>query len=312
MATSVETQDGQVSRLSVWRRTTLAVLGVGALLGASACSTGGGASIGLTAPGGSGSGTPAAVTVGPMFTSEVFHDPVTGESLPYNLHLPADYDPARAYPMVLYLADAGATGSAVTTPLADVGARVWAADAEQALRPSIVVVPEYPGPVIDDTGSATDDYLEMTTRLVTSLEISHAVDQGRVYGTGEGMGATAVAHLAAEHPGLFAGVLLVGGRPDLADPVGLADSTLVSVVAADDRAAVAAQSALEDLLAKRHVTCATATWQTAWSSARLSASATSVLAQGDRATLVRLEGGGAVNAYRIPRLREWLLRQSAT
>ncbi|MCB0907957.1 MAG: hypothetical protein KDB63_12670, partial [Nocardioidaceae bacterium] len=114
------------------------------------------------------------------------------------------------------------------------------------------------------------------------------------------------------HPGLFAGVLLVGGRPDLADPVGLADSTLVSVVAADDRAAVAAQSALEDLLAKRHVTCATATWQTAWSSARLSASATSVLAQGDRATLVRLEGGGAVNAYRIPRLREWLLRQSAT
>lgn len=298
-------------RLSVLRRTTATILGIGALLGASACSTGGGASIGLATPGGSDTGAGAAVTVGPMFTDEVFHDPVTGQSLPYNLHLPADYNPARAYPMIVYLADAGATGGPVTTPLADVGARVWAADAEQAVRPSLVVVPEYPRAVLDDaTGAVTGDYLEMTTRLVTSLEIGYAVDQGRVYGTGVGMGATAVAHLAAEHPDLFAAALLVGGRPDLADPKGLADATLVSVAASEDQAAVTAQSAARDLLVKRHVVCGSDTWDARWSAARLSASAHRALAEGNSATLIRIAGGDAATAYRIAGLREWLFAQS--
>lgn len=302
-----------MASLSVFRRTALAAVGAGALLGVSACSAGGSAALSVETPGAADPAAPGSVTVGPTFTTATFADPVTGQSLSYNLHLPADYDPARAYPMVVYLGDADTVGKSVTAPLTGYGAHVWASDAEQSRRASIVVVPQYPGVILDDHGTlATTDYVEMTGRLVTWLENSYAVDQGRVYGTGEGMGATAIAYLSAEHPDLFTASLLVAGRPDLASPVGLADATFVSVATSDDDVAIAAQAAVHRLLVRRQVACGLATWDAPWSAGRLDAEARRMLAEGNRANLVRLDGTPAGSAYRITALREWLFRQSAS
>lgn len=48
------------------------------------------------------------------FRQFTFTDPETGLLLTYNLFIPKEYDPAQAYPMVLFMHDAGVTG---TNPL---------------------------------------------------------------------------------------------------------------------------------------------------------------------------------------------------
>lgn len=62
------------------------------------------------------------------FTQEEFVSPFTGQVLPYNLCLPADFDPSVRYPLVLFVHDAGAVGT----------------DVNQARNRCIVVAPQYP------------------------------------------------------------------------------------------------------------------------------------------------------------------------
>jgi hypothetical protein len=135
------------------------------------------------------------------FQQATYEDGETGESLPYNIYLPDDYDASKSYPMVLYIADSSLVGQDVTAPLSQYGALIWASDAEQAKHESIVVVPEYPSVIIDDHDSyTTTDYVDMTARLVAAVQEEYSVDPDRVYGTGQSMGCMTVMYLAASTP----------------------------------------------------------------------------------------------------------------
>lgn len=85
------------------------------------------------------------------FVQREFVSPFTGQSLPYNLYLPHNYDPAKRYPLVLFIHDAGVASGPVTHTLYQGnGATSWAEPEAQARHECIVVAPEYPFITVDD------------------------------------------------------------------------------------------------------------------------------------------------------------------
>jgi predicted peptidase len=100
-----------------------------------------------------GSSLPA--TTEPVTTSKVinavvddfeqlqFTDPATGTTLSYNLFTPRNYDPAKRYPLVLFMHDASVVGAAPTGPLVQgLGAVSWATPDDQTRHPCFVVAPQ--------------------------------------------------------------------------------------------------------------------------------------------------------------------------
>jgi predicted peptidase len=340
---------------SLTRRAALAAACGTLLLGVTACgsstsstSTASSASDSSAASGPPSGAAPASTTpsaalekliadgVADAFEQATYEDAETGESLPYNIYLPEDYDASQAYPMVLYIADSSLVGQDVTAPLNQYGALIWASTSEQAERESIVVVPEYPSVILDDHGSyTTTDYVEMTARLVAAVQDEYSVDPDRVYGTGQSMGAMTVMYLAAQYPDLFAAELIVSGQWDPTQLEGLAGETFTYTAAGGDENASGGQGDVEGLLDEAGVPYGTGTdWDATWSEAKLNRAARAMYASGAAANFATFATGTVLTAagqsssssgmgssehmasfepaYRITALRAWLFAQSAS
>jgi predicted peptidase len=119
----------------------------------------------------------------------------------YLLFLPADYDPARQWPLLLFLHGAGERGD----DLERVGIHGPPRLVEERPQdfPFIVVSPQ----VADD--------LIWSTRLLDALleEVTetYAVDEDRIYVTGLSMGGYGTWHLAMEFPQRFAAIAPISG-----------------------------------------------------------------------------------------------------
>jgi len=271
--------------------------------------------------------------VASTFTQETYTDATTGTTLPYNVYVPADYDAAKTYPLVLYIADSSLVGQDVTAPLSQYGALIWASSTEQAEHESIVVVPEYPEVIIDDHGSfTTTDYWEMTRRLVQSVSSTYSVDPTRVYGTGQSMGAMTVMSLAATYPDLFAAELIVSGQWDITQLQGLAGETFTYTAAGGDENASGGQTDVQAMLDTAGVAYSTTELDATASAADQDAAVTAMYAAGDSANFATFttgtvltasgsssSGGMGANehmasfqpAYEIAALRDWLFAQTA-
>ncbi|WP_280369966.1 alpha/beta hydrolase-fold protein [Nocardia wallacei] len=264
------------------------------------------------------------------FQQFAFQDVQTGLSLPYNLFVPADYDPAKSYPLVLFIADSSLVGQDVTAPLSQYGALIWAGPEDQAKHESLVLVPEYPEVIIDDHGSyTTTDYVEMTTRLLDSVTGNYSVDPHRVYGTGQSMGCMTIMYLAARHPEVFAAELFVSGQWDINQLGNLASEKFCYIAAGGDSNASAGQTSVENMLTAAGVPFRTATWDATWPASQLATAATQLFAAGDRinfatftpGTVLEVSGSSSpMNsehmasfepAYKITRLRDWIFQQTA-
>lgn len=207
--------------------------------------------------------------VRPTFEQATYADATTGKTLPYNIYLPDDYDSSKTYPLVLFITDATLVGQAVTAPLSQYGALIWASSQEQAKHQSIVLAPEYPEVIIDHrSGHTVTPYVEMTRRLLAFIAARYSVDPERVHGTGQSMGCLATLLLAAEHPDLFAAELFVSGQWAIDQLHGLSTQKFVYIAAGGDPSAPAGQVAVEKLLRSDGVPFQTATWDATWSASR--------------------------------------------
>lgn len=281
-----------------------------AVLGAAGCGTStstasGSASTGATTASSSSAATsaasggvdvPALTTlvseVAPKFKQATYADATTGKSLPYNIYLPDGYDSSKTYPLVLFITDSTLVGQAVTAPLSQYGALIWASSLEQAKHKSIVLAPEYPEIIIDDrNGHTTTPYVEMTARLVKAVAAKYSVDPKRVYGTGQSMGCLTTLLLAAEHPDLFAAELFVSGQWDISQLQGLTKQKFFYITAAGDPNAPAGQVAVEKLLKTVGVPYQTATWDATWSASKTAGAAASLFAAGDSANFATFTAG---------------------
>ncbi len=191
----------------------------------------------------------------PAYRQCSYTDGETGKTISYNLYLPASYDPAKSYPLVLFIGDAGTVGGDVARPVSQGnGGMIWAAPAEQARHPVLVLVPQYPEVILDDHGGHTmTEYVELTARLVRHIASSYAVDQHRIYGTGQSMGCMTVMYLAAQHPDLFAATLLVDGQWDIAALGGLVSQTFLYVAAGGDDKALGGLEDVRHMLDQKNI-----------------------------------------------------------
>jgi predicted peptidase len=127
--------------------------------------------------------------------------------LPYLLSLPAGYgdDPAKAWPLILFLHGAGERGENDMVLLRKEGIPKVA---EVRDLPFITVSPQCP------PNSWWSEYIDTLTALLDHIAGTYRVDRTRVYLTGLSMGGYGSWHLATEHPERFAAVVpICGGGP---------------------------------------------------------------------------------------------------
>lgn len=214
-------------------------------------------------------------TIPERFTQETYTDDETGLSITYNLFLPASYDENGSYPLVVFIADSSCTGDDATRSLTQGrGALVWATDEWQAAHPSIVVVPTYPETILDDhDGYTTTPYVELTKRFIDHMSANYAVDQSRVFGTGQSMGCMTTLILASQYPDLYAGCMFVDGQWDTTTLAGLENQTFVYFAAEDDTPAWTGSQELMQLFDTNGTTYGYMQWQGNWTPDELSQAA---------------------------------------
>ena len=177
-----------------------------------------------------------------------FIDPVTGLSLDYNLYIPSGYDPTQTYPLVMFLHDAGVTGSNPRRVLQQgLGAVAFASPEDQARHPAFVLAPQFPVPLANDAGQ-TSVYVEMIPRLLDQLAGTWSVDRDRLYTTGQSGGCMTSIALGVTQPDLFAGTLCVAGQWNPAVVAPLADDNLWVIVSEDDAKAFPGMTAIMQVL----------------------------------------------------------------
>ena len=133
-----------------------------------------------------------------------------GNSMPYNLYLPENYDANKKYPLLFFVADASANINEVTTPLFQGNGATSFLD-----KNCIILAPQYTADLVDKLGMMTTDEniwtdgLELITNLLFDVIENYSVDKNRIYGTGQSQGGMTNIAISDKYPDLFAAQLLV-------------------------------------------------------------------------------------------------------
>lgn len=173
-------------------------------------------------------------------------------TLQYNLFVPENYDPAKKYPLVLFIHDAGCEGAdPLYTLTQGLGAVAFASPEDQRECPCFVLAPQVPA----NTRMTTDDFtvtpeLEEIMDTVRFVMEQYAIDPGRVLTTGQSMGCMASCELLIRYPAFFAGALLVAGQwsPERMAEKAL-DNNIWILVSAGDRGAFPGMNAVTEAMA---------------------------------------------------------------
>lgn len=263
-------------------------------------------------------GTPMASTaektlVADDFTQHEFVSPYTGQTLPYNLYLPDDYNPDEKYPLVLFIHDAGVASAQVKHPLYQGnGATSWAEPEAQARHKCIVVAPEYPYITVDDNWNYSH-HLDATVALINDLQTKYSIDADRIYTTGQSMGCMSSIVLMLKEPDLFAGALLVAGKwnPEVMAP--LAKQNIWIISCEGDQSSNTLQGQAVETWRSMGNNVTEATWDMALSPDELSAEADKMSAEGNHLLFTHLTGGNHratwFVAYGIRGVQDWLFSQ---
>lgn len=145
------------------------------------------------------------------FSKPDFHDPKTGKMMKFSLFVPYHYDPAKSYPLVLFIQDEYSCRPRHDEPLLQgLGGVVWAEPSEQAKHECFVLVPAYFNAIADSSFKTTQD-LDITMDLLDTLQTLYNIDAKRLYLTGQSMGAMAALAMNEKYPNRFAASLLIAG-----------------------------------------------------------------------------------------------------
>lgn len=153
----------------------------------------------------------------------------SGDTLPYRILFPQDYDSSKKYPLLLFLHGAGERGHDNKKQLTH-GAKLFLTPENRINFPALVVFPQCPANdywssvTIDRTTSPytlTFDYtrpetqaLGLAIQLVKQLIAHERVDKKRVYITGLSMGGMGTFEAVYRYPKLFAAAAPICGGGD--------------------------------------------------------------------------------------------------
>jgi predicted peptidase len=185
-----------------------------------------------------------------LFKEFKYHDPATGLIVPYDLYLPANYDPAKKYPLVLALHGSGQRAQSLDMVLKRYKmATIWAEDSEAGINQCIVLAPQCASADDLDNWTTLQMYnnkkaalpytatawLDAAYRLLENTMKDYSIDTNKIYATGLSVGGFAAYTIAIEHPDTFAAIVPVCGGADPAKVSALRDKVAIwTFHAADD------------------------------------------------------------------------------
>lgn len=262
------------------------------------------------------------------FEQKVWTDPETGDVLPYNLFVPKDYDPARSYPLVNFMHDAGATSEdPLFTLKQGLGAICWASPEDQAKRPCFVLAPQFAEIIADDDDNASS-MLDTTINLIKALTKTYSIDPKRLYTTGQSGGGMLSIAMNIKYPDFFAASLLVACQwgPELVAP--MAGNRLFILTSQDDPGAFPGQNAVTKALEAAGAKVSRAIWDGTWSPEQFRFAFDDIDAEDTRINYISFAQGTVIPAsdtsqgaaghrntwriaYTIEPVREWIFRAQA-
>ena len=274
--------------------------------------------------------------IAPKFQTLTFIDPETGLSMDYNLFVPKNYDPAKKYPLLMFIADASTAGLGAMAPLKQgYGGIIWATDAEQAKHPSFVLVPAFKGQKnAHGPNSAVNDDFQVSPEVDTAYKLlnhvvaQYSIDHNRLYATGQSMGGMISFYLNAKHPDVFAASLFVSSQWDIKVLEPLAKMKFFYIVSKGDEKASGGMKEVGDMLKKDGVHFGSTEFAANLPNAEQEQHIQSLLKEGNPINFVQFtantvapqaymnSGGGAEHMYAFDRayllsgVRDWLFQQS--
>lgn len=256
----------------------------------------------------------------PQFRQLTYSDEETGKTLQYNLFSPKNIEEGKAYPLVLFMADASTPGTDVTRPLTQgYGALIWATEEWQTEHPCFVLVPQYSGVAVNDAYEHTDE-VDMVMRLVKSIAKDRNVDNNRLYTTGQSMGGMISMYYNATYPDVFAASVFVDCHWDSATFPELVKHKFTFITAGK----AGTFGALEAAADKAGVKYEYEEWSARLPQQEQDRLASEELAKGapiniinfESKTVLPADGKGSEHmysfdyAYRLTPVREWLFSQT--
>lgn len=135
--------------------------------------------------------------------------------IPYNLYIPRNYDPAKKYPLVLFMHDAEPSGTdPLLTLVQGIGAVRFASPQDQERTPAFVLAPELLPNLRPLEEDAPNCIASVVKPILDEVMSSYSVDENKVYTTGQSGGCMTSCELNHRFPDLFAASLLVAGQWD--------------------------------------------------------------------------------------------------
>jgi predicted peptidase len=133
-----------------------------------------------------------------------------GDTIPYRLFVPDDYDPKKKYPLILFHHGGGGTGNDNRQNLEGALVKEWILPEAQAKNPCIIVVPQIPGKKAKTSESleaavgAMNLHIRTIHEILDSLEEEFSIDTSREYVTGLSFGGECTWLSMIERPDRFA------------------------------------------------------------------------------------------------------------
>lgn len=165
------------------------------------------------------------ITAKPGWTFEVYEasDKI---ALPYQIYLPEDLDTSKKYPVILFmhgLGSVGTSGEHISQTVAQFVKNVAAS--EKYKNEAIIIAPQHPKGqkwvnVDYKPGTYNFDNTPISKWLKAAKELLDdqmkvlPIDENRVYGYGNSMGAFATIYMAMTYPDLYAAIVPVAGGCD--------------------------------------------------------------------------------------------------
>lgn len=255
-----------------------------------------------------------------QFQQLEYTDEELGYTVPYNIYLPEGYDESSSYPMVVFVGDATVNSNTVTTPLRERGAAVWVENQEK--HPCIVLVPQYTSDLESALGTMTldshvwTDGLTLMSNLIFHVIDTFAVDESRVYGTGQSQGGMMTIALSDKYPDLYAAQYLVACQWDVQEMSAMADDNLwITVCEGDFKAFPGMNEAVENWESMGvSVVKYDEMWDKNAGADTLNALVADMTAQAGTIHYTVFSGGDHMStwkfAYDIEGIRDWLFAQS--
>ena len=147
-----------------------------------------------------------------------------GFSLVYRIYIPADYDPAKKYPFLLYLHSKGGRGDDNERQFRHGISEMFAVP-DSPLAESVILVPQCPTDCrwvntrgLEGTYSVKtipeSRALTAVMHLVDEMAAAYSLDEDRFYVAGYSMGASGTWDVLSRHGERFAAGLSISGRGD--------------------------------------------------------------------------------------------------